>query len=265
MRKEMNMKRIILLLGTASFWVIFPPSMKAAPYDEVPLRIVSKKAETKAVLPTPKGLTESDPRTFSFSLRNESDKVITAWRFSCIFGANDGHHAIASSEEDDFRAFERMNNEWSPDRGVLFPGVIIDFEVPGNSQIVSGPYGVVACRVDAVVFADGSYAGDATVANEIFERRRREAADALRGIELISAVLSSFGSAEGSLADALGPIREEISAEGNLYSSVLNEAVNAIESTPPCESEVLVDLLAYLQEECKLIGRHLPGKQESEQ
>ncbi len=263
--RSITMKSISLLIGLAVFWVAFPHSVEGTPNAELPLKIVSKEPGMKAPPPIPKGFPEPDPRTYRVSLRNESDKVITAWQFSCLSATNDGHHGTAGVVEDVFRAFERITEERPSGNGVLFPGAVIDLEIPGNRETLSGPYGAVACRVDAVIFADGSYAGEVTEVNRMFGKRRRDAMHARRGIELISAVLAEHGSAGGISGTVLEPLRKESSAEGNLYSDLLNKAVVAAESTDLSQSEVLTDLVNFLQEEYALIRRHLPAKQESEQ
>ncbi|MCP4660757.1 MAG: hypothetical protein GY856_35595 [bacterium] len=85
--------------------------MAATPDGEVPLKILSMIPEfEERVLPPPKGFPESDPRIYRVSLRNDSERIITAWRFSCLFASNEGRHGTVSLEEDGFRAFERKRN-----------------------------------------------------------------------------------------------------------------------------------------------------------
>ena len=151
-------------------------SWPAEAESSVPLEIVGKERVQK------KAMTDfvGDVEPFEFpdfyyqlTLRNNSDKVIDAWSFSCLQATSAGNAGIGGSRSDGFRLREHEGSQSVRDK-ILYPGKVI--ELKQGVAAVTGPYDAITCRVDAVVFSDLSIAGDPEVAHSFFEQRLKQAA-----------------------------------------------------------------------------------------
>ena len=63
--------------------------------DAVPLKIISKSLQNDTSSGPPLGTALEGSTGYALSLRNDSDKVITAWKLSCVQAESDGNRAEA--------------------------------------------------------------------------------------------------------------------------------------------------------------------------
>ncbi len=233
------MRNVCLLLGLLVGWTLAAPLAQAAPRDEVPLKIVSKSSDGRlgsSILGPP-------PANYTLSLRNDSDKTVTAWKFSCVYAQNDGNFAVASLEEDSFFPYELGIVADSSKHGPVEPGDVREIVVPRDET--TAPYAAMSCGVDAVVFADASHSGVASVTDRIFGDRARTAADAVKAIEILD------GMREGSRPAASEPLGT------NRYAEELREAELSAQAGDEAR---LGEVLAYLREQVEMVERHLPER-----
>lgn len=130
-----------------------------------PLQVIHSREAAGAVAGTASS-PYGHPDVETFVLRNASDKTVTAWKFSCVYGLNDGRQYIQGRGEDAYRV------DWAPGRPMpLLPGGTLLTEMPYVAP-VGGPYAVRTCGISAVVFEDGATWGAPTEVERILERRR---------------------------------------------------------------------------------------------
>lgn len=235
------MRHAILCLLISVGWVLATsPEIGAESREAVPLRIVSKTSGESLF---GSGLRQPSAKV-TLSLRNDSGKIITAWKLSCLHAEGDGNFAVASVEEDAFFQYERGIPDDSHLDGPVEPGAVREIVFPRNQEAAAAPFAATSCGVDAVVFADRSHAGVSSVVDRIFEDRARMAADGLRAIDVLNRMIEGQGFAgDGSLPEV------------NRYAEAVREAGLSARAGQPAR---LGELVAQLQDQVDVVGKHLP-------
>lgn len=226
--------------------VVAVPSVDAGSRDEVPLRIVGKASDDFVSAWDKLGGSETN---ITLTLRNDSEKIITAWKVSCLHAENDGNFAVASVQSDAFLevesdAFLEYGNPATgrlDQGGLIHPGALRKFVFPRRDSPIT-PYAAMSCGVDAVIFADGSHAGVSAVVQRFFESREDLAIDALKAIELVSRIKDGQSTAEEILKE-------------NSYGNLVR---NAERWSREGRSDRLDGILATLHTQVEMIAKHLP-------
>ncbi len=216
------------------------PSVSRAD-DAIPLRIISKSLQNPTSSGLPFKTALEDPPGYALSLRNDSDKVITAWKLSCVNAENDGNFSVAGLEQDSFFQYEEGVRSATSQNAPIYPGDVRDLFIPKDDGVGAGPYAAISCRVDATIFADRSHAGLPGAVNQLFDHRARLAADAQRTIGLLSQMKEGRRLPEGATDD-------------NSYGDVARGADLRVKADG---TGGLDELLASMREEYARIEKHL--------
>ncbi len=225
------MRSVVLLLSGIAWAAAVP----ADAGDAVPLSIVSKSMEA------------GDPDLFqpqvniTLTLRNDASKTITAWNFSCVYAESDGNFGVGSVKEDAFFQYHWGTPVDADGTGPIEAGGVREVVVPRFAA--KGPYEAMSCGADAVVFADRSYSGVASIVDRIFEGRAQFKTDALAAIDLLDLKMAGQGAPE----DPLAP--------GNRYAEALDEAQRAAQAG---NMAPLIELRAHLRQQVEIVEKHLP-------
>ncbi len=166
--------------------LLLPSVSLASPLDSVSLKIISKSenvaaAADKAALLEPPG--------YTLSLRNESTQTITAWQLSCLYAQGNGEFGTTKLELDGLQESERDPSESTTSGGVIRPGSEFDLVVPRDTQ-AGHPYQATACRVSAVLYADGSSAGESGAIASLLGNRARIATAAANSTEILEKTIA---------------------------------------------------------------------------
>jgi len=240
-------------------WLPFASSTWAAPDGSVPLKILSKVPFERQSSPHLKVSPLDERQSYEVTLRNNSEKVITAWSFSCLRALSDGvHSSTGTGSVDGFFEFDLTRDTPFPEDSLLHPGEVTSVTV---QKVVDGPYDATTCRVDAVVFADTSSAGDPETVGEIFEKRARIAADLLKSIDLAERLIE-----DSSASDAREELRAEMSLQGTetssenpWYGSILETLHAATLDKSQTSRDTLTALVDQLRAQYERTQRHLQG------
>lgn len=163
---------VLLLLCALAPWTLAGP-------HQAPLRIVAQEVFYDD--PGDRGfLEESGDWAVRLTLRNESEKPITAFRLVGLVAGSVGCSAHWTFKVDEFRNAELKASRDYPFGGAIAPGAEIELVAPLNSSITGEKFGVAQIRVDAVIFDDASYAGRDMAVSELVQSRL-EAAVELQG------------------------------------------------------------------------------------
>ncbi len=248
----------------------------SAAAEPVPLTIVdrvpvftpplTRESPTGETIPT-LSHDPTKPTSYLITLRNDSEKVITAWAFYCYLVTNDGRsRGAAGRAAESYRAADMIirqgiNLEEYPDltrSGPIFPGEAIEIEIGANTDehLISGPFGARICGVTSIVFYDATFAGQADSANTFFEGRAQEAVNALAAIRLISALDQSTSGLPRE--EALAEIEKVVAAGKSRYSERLKAVTDGAVIPGSAGSASFVELLTFLREEIETSNRHLP-------
>jgi len=238
------MKIVIGIVSLVSLlWQVLPASTAA--YAQ-PLKIVSKTEFDRKMLSG-----DYAPRV-RVALRNESTRTITAWSFSCLYATNDGNASTATVTADSYRTL--MYNLDRRGAGPLLPGEFVEYNVPKVSETISG-YGAMACRVDGVIFDDGTGTGDSTALESLFDSRSQEAAELaelIRRIEEARAASKIDASPEAAL-----DVLTHLHATAGMYTSRIAVVANKARLGEKPARSLLSDLARDLRSELDLMQQHL--------
>lgn len=190
-------------------------------------------------------------RTLSFDLWNTTDHVITAWRLSLAHGDGFGKSRRSILDQDFALSASRAGNVEPAIRGARIEGPIQPGEVVASEWGIELPTGgheaaALGLRVAAVVFEDGSFAGDPDGSRAILAARSarleemRQALDFLR--ETGAAGLRG-GLAKRRFAAKAQELREE--SRGSEMADGLRREVAAQMSAAKLE---VAELLESLQD-----------------
>ncbi len=198
--------------------LLLPASAWAQPVDSMPLKVIGKSFN-ESVLDSH----FIEPATYTLSLRNDSELDITAWRLVCLYAEGDGHFATAGIERDAFMRYEMGGGRAATATGGLVPpGAVLDAVVAGNENMAH-PYGATSCRVDAVIFADGSYTGDPRIVDALFARRERLVSQVRETIGVLNMLIEDLS--HGLTLDEDAAL--EVLSQGGRYSEVLGQGLDA--------------------------------------
>ncbi len=261
---------VIVYLLTPTLMV--PAALRAAPVDQDPLAIISKSVYVAEATDAPMAkrsagsayapalsprLLEQQPPLSSLSLRNDSGQTITAWKLGCLHSDGSGNSALSGLSKDSFLQYESGAKSAPGGGGLLAPGAVVDVVVP-KTESQAEPYAVTSCRVDAVIFANGSYAGSAQAVDELFTRRERIAADTLATINILRDMISEDPWIGGFDDSVLERLETELSREGNRSAKTLRRALEAIQTRDSASSRIrLNELLSSARANYSVIAKHL--------
>lgn len=230
----------------------------STPAGAVPLQITGKSFNSPA-FSGPGVVVDSGSEqqpSYGLTLSNVSERTITAWRLSCVYSESDGRSAISSLESDAFLQYEWQLDSPQPGQGAVAPGEVFDIVIPRPAETVISLYEALACQVDAVLFADGSQAGDPAAAKLLFDGRARLAADAEEAIGLLAALNPET---LGEKSRAQVAFESALSRQGHSYAHLIPWTAGLSKAAAPHERSQQVDeILDRLREELRLIRKHLP-------
>ncbi len=191
----------------------------------------------------------SDEGSLSFDLWNTSDRMITAWRLSLAYDDGTGKSRSSVLDQDFALSPVRPGEGQPASRGVGIEGPLFPGEVASAAWEVELPRAglepaALSLRAVAVVFEDGSFAGDREASRAILSARRVRLEEMKSALGLLRATRDkgrTRGAVQGLLATRARELREE--SQDTRLSDGLRREVAAQRSAAKLEVAELLESL----------------------
>jgi len=243
-------KRIFAL---TSFVLVMASAAQAA----VPMTLVSREETAR-----PKNLGADGFRFFKLTFRNDSERTVTAWRFTCLRAPGEGRrYSSGYSEVDALFELVIPPAERRGKSELIRPGDIVEEAVSFKAAFFDHPYAAVSCQYEAVIFDDGSFAGSREAVNGLFEHRSKRAAEALTALRLIEDLAALGDAVDTPRSQALlEEVGQLVAARKSAYWSWVEDAAALARGEGRAEGPTFANLRDGLLMNLELLQRHLPRK-----
>jgi hypothetical protein len=191
----------------------------------------------------------SEEGSLSFDLWNTSDKMITAWRLSLAYDDGTGKGRRSVLDQDFALSPVRPGEGQTASPGDRIEGPLLPGEVASAAWEVELPgagleHSALSLRAVAVVFEDGSFAGDREASRAILSARRVRLEEMRSALGLLRATRDTGrtrGIVKGMLATKARELREE--SQDTRLSDGLRREVAAQKSAAKLEVAELLESL----------------------
>jgi len=238
-------------------WTLLVLVLACAAQAGVPMTLVSQEETAR-----PENFGADGFRFFKLTFRNDSEKTVTARRFTCLRAPGEGRrYSSGYTEVDALFELVMPPEERRGQSELIRPGDVVEEVVTSEAAFFDHPYAALSCQYEAVLFDDGSSAGSREAVDGLFERRSKRAAEALVALRLIEELAALGDSADTPRSQALlEEVEQRVAGRKGAYWSWVEDAAALALGKGRAEGPTFANLRTGLVMDLQLLQRHLPRK-----